>query len=188
MVEFQNEINLVESIHTHLICLLTILNCWLNFVSWSLFFFVWVALSFLFWYYLIWSSDVWRMVHYFPKLHENVCVTWLTVSKICNVQTWSSWLILADIQEFYEVTLLDHQQCVEPVKAADVMAPVNLWDFPSFQSTTVTSDTLPSSLSTSIEVGLSFCLSVRLAIHAEKTGHFHMLRFRDLELTAFPAC
>lgn len=59
--------------------------------------------------------------------------------------------VVSDIQEFYEVTLLDNQRWVETSKAADPMAPVNLWDFSSLQSTTVTSDTLPS-LSTSIEV------------------------------------
>lgn len=59
--------------------------------------------------------------------------------------------VFSDIQEFYEVTLLDSQRWVESPKAADPMAPVNLWDFSSLQSATVTSDTLPS-LSTSIEV------------------------------------
>ncbi len=59
--------------------------------------------------------------------------------------------VVSDIQEFYEVTLLDSQRWAESSKAADPMAPVNLWDFSSLQSTTVTSDTLPS-LSTSIEV------------------------------------
>ncbi|XP_059419964.1 discs large homolog 1-like protein isoform X14 [Carassius carassius] len=57
---------------------------------------------------------------------------------------------LIDIQEFYEVTLLDNQRCGESVKVPDAIPPVNLWDFSSIQSTTVTSDTLPS-LSTSIE-------------------------------------
>uniref|UniRef100_A0A8C1MIE7 Discs large homolog 1-like protein n=1 Tax=Cyprinus carpio TaxID=7962 RepID=A0A8C1MIE7_CYPCA len=52
--------------------------------------------------------------------------------------------------EFYEVTLLDNQRCGESVKVPDAIPPVNLWDFSSIQSTTVTSDTLPS-LSTSIE-------------------------------------
>lgn len=56
-----------------------------------------------------------------------------------------------DIQEFYEVTLLDSQRWTESSKGADPVAPVNLWDFSSLPSTTVTSDTLPS-LSTSIEV------------------------------------
>uniref|UniRef100_A0A672IFG9 Discs, large (Drosophila) homolog 1, like n=1 Tax=Salarias fasciatus TaxID=181472 RepID=A0A672IFG9_SALFA len=61
-----------------------------------------------------------------------------------------SEFVSSDIQEFYEVTLLDSQRWVESSKGADPMAPVNLWDFSSLQSTTVTSDTLPS-LSTSIE-------------------------------------
>lgn len=60
--------------------------------------------------------------------------------------------LLTDIQEFYEVTLLDNnQRCGESIKVPDAMLPVNLWDYSSIPSTTVTSDTLPS-LSTSIEV------------------------------------
>ncbi|KAF0046426.1 hypothetical protein F2P81_000059, partial [Scophthalmus maximus] len=54
------------------------------------------------------------------------------------------------IQEFYEVTLLDSHRWTETSKGAEPLPPVNLWDFSSLQSTTVTSDTLPS-LSTSIE-------------------------------------
>lgn len=49
------------------------------------------------------------------------------------------------------MTLLDSQRWAESSKVADPMMPINLWDFSSLQSTTVTSDTLPS-LSTSIEV------------------------------------
>lgn len=63
----------------------------------------------------------------------------------------ASLCVPSDIQEFYEVTLLDNQRWAESSKGADHMAPVNLWDFSSLPSTTVTSDTLPS-LSTSIEV------------------------------------
>lgn len=58
---------------------------------------------------------------------------------------------LSDIQEFYEVSLLDSQRWAETSKVMDIMTPINLWDFSSLQSTTVTSDMLPS-LSTSIEV------------------------------------
>ncbi|XP_041953813.1 discs large homolog 1-like protein isoform X12 [Alosa pseudoharengus] len=74
-----------------------------------------------------------------------------SIQRVIDIFQSNLFQALIDIQEFYEVTLLDHQKCVEPVKAVEVMPPVNLWDFPSFQSTTVTSDTLPSSLSTSIE-------------------------------------
>ncbi|KAK1878414.1 Disks large like 1, partial [Dissostichus eleginoides] len=56
-----------------------------------------------------------------------------------------------NIQEFYEVTLLDQsQRWGESSKPADPMAPVQLWDFSSLQSPTTASETLPS-LSTSIE-------------------------------------
>ncbi|XP_031415376.1 discs large homolog 1-like protein isoform X13 [Clupea harengus] len=74
-----------------------------------------------------------------------------SIQRVIDIFQSNLFQALIDIQEFYEVTLLDHQICAEPVKVADVMPSVNLWDFPSFQSTTVTSDTLPSSLSTSIE-------------------------------------
>lgn len=57
----------------------------------------------------------------------------------------------SDIQEFYEVTLLDSQRWAESSKTPDAVTAVTLWDFSSLQSTAVTSDTLPS-LSTSIEV------------------------------------
>ncbi|CAB1332288.1 unnamed protein product [Coregonus sp. 'balchen'] len=62
---------------------------------------------------------------------------------------------LQDIQEFYEATLQDGQACVELSKPAEPPAPpVTLWDFSSLPSpsTAVTSDTLPSSLTPSIEV------------------------------------
>lgn len=62
----------------------------------------------------------------------------------------------SDIQEFYEVTLLDSQRWVESSKTPDAVTAVTLWDFSSLQSTAVTSDTLPS-LSTSIEVNCMSC-------------------------------
>lgn len=62
----------------------------------------------------------------------------------------------SDIQEFYEVTLLDSQRWVESSKTTDAATPVTLWDFSCLQSTAVTSDTLPS-LSTSIEVNHRSC-------------------------------
>ncbi|RXM28241.1 Retinal rod rhodopsin-sensitive cGMP 3',5'-cyclic phosphodiesterase subunit delta [Acipenser ruthenus] len=55
------------------------------------------------------------------------------------------------IQEFYEVTLLDNQKCGESPKPVEPTPPVNLWEFSSLPSTTVTSETLPSSISPSVE-------------------------------------
>ncbi|XP_029309731.1 LOW QUALITY PROTEIN: discs large homolog 1-like protein [Cottoperca gobio] len=74
----------------------------------------------------------------------------LSIQRVIDIFQSNLFQALIDIQEFYEVTLLDSQRWVESSKAADPMAPVHLWDFSSLQSTTVTSDTLPS-LSTSIE-------------------------------------
>ncbi|CAJ1073081.1 discs large homolog 1-like protein isoform X7 [Xyrichtys novacula] len=73
-----------------------------------------------------------------------------SIQRVIDIFQSNLFQALIDIQEFYEVTLLDSQRWAESSKVADPMTPVNLWDFSSLQSTTVTSDTLPS-LSTSIE-------------------------------------
>ncbi|XP_056247445.1 discs large homolog 1-like protein isoform X18 [Seriola aureovittata] len=73
-----------------------------------------------------------------------------SIQRVIDIFQSNLFQALIDIQEFYEVTLLDSQRWTESSKGADPMTPINLWDFSSLQSTTVTSDTLPS-LSTSIE-------------------------------------
>uniref|UniRef100_A0A3B1KAF5 Disks large homolog 1 n=1 Tax=Astyanax mexicanus TaxID=7994 RepID=A0A3B1KAF5_ASTMX len=73
-----------------------------------------------------------------------------SIQRVIDIFQSNLFQALIDIQEFYEVTLLDNQKCGDSLRVVDVMPPVNLWDFSSIQSTTVTSDTLPS-LSTSIE-------------------------------------
>ncbi|KAJ8011456.1 hypothetical protein DPEC_G00058400 [Dallia pectoralis] len=73
-----------------------------------------------------------------------------SIQRVIDIFQSNLFQALIDIQEFYEVTLLENQKCVESPKVSEPMPPVNLWDFSSLQSTTVTSDTLPS-LSTSIE-------------------------------------
>lgn len=83
----------------------------------------------------------------------------------CNV-----CMSLSDIQEFYEVSLLDSQRWAETSKVMDIMTPINLWDFSSLQSTTVTSDMLPS-LSTSIEVRKWSRLS-SLLVDGTVTSHY----------------
>lgn len=59
-----------------------------------------------------------------------------------------------DIQEFYEVTLLDNPRCIDRSKQSKSIQHVNTWEISSLPSTTVTSETLPSSLSPSVEVRL----------------------------------
>uniref|UniRef100_A0A672PND2 Disks large homolog 1 n=1 Tax=Sinocyclocheilus grahami TaxID=75366 RepID=A0A672PND2_SINGR len=73
----------------------------------------------------------------------------ISIQRVIDIFQSNLFQALIDIQEFYEVTLLENQSG-ESVKVPDAIHPVNLWDFSSFQSTTVTSGTLPS-LSTSIE-------------------------------------
>ncbi|XP_029930476.1 discs large homolog 1-like protein isoform X2 [Myripristis murdjan] len=73
-----------------------------------------------------------------------------SIQRVIDIFQSNLFQALIDIQEFYEVTLLDSHKWAESSKGADPTPPVNLWDFSSLQSTTVTSDTLPS-LSTSIE-------------------------------------
>ncbi|XP_037833508.1 disks large homolog 1 [Kryptolebias marmoratus] len=73
-----------------------------------------------------------------------------SIQRVIDIFQSNLFQALIDIQEFYEVTLLDSQRWAESSKGAEPASPVNLWDFPSLQSTTVTSETLPS-LSTSIE-------------------------------------
>ncbi|XP_013888324.1 disks large homolog 1 isoform X5 [Austrofundulus limnaeus] len=73
-----------------------------------------------------------------------------SVQRVIDIFQSNLFQALIDIQEFYEVTLLDSQRWAESSKGAEPASPINLWDFPSLQSTTVTSETLPS-LSTSIE-------------------------------------
>ncbi|XP_077414038.1 discs large homolog 1-like protein isoform X13 [Vanacampus margaritifer] len=70
-----------------------------------------------------------------------------SIQRVIDIFRSNLFQALIDIQEFYEVTLLDSQRWAESSKPAEGVA---LWDFSSFQSATVTSDTLPS-LSTSIE-------------------------------------
>ncbi|XP_062844151.1 discs large homolog 1-like protein isoform X6 [Trichomycterus rosablanca] len=73
-----------------------------------------------------------------------------SIQRVIDIFQSNLFQALIDIQEFYEVTLSDNQICNDPVKASPGVDAVHLWDFPSPQSTTVTSDTLPS-ISTSIE-------------------------------------
>uniref|UniRef100_A0A8C6PAA9 Disks large homolog 1 n=1 Tax=Nothobranchius furzeri TaxID=105023 RepID=A0A8C6PAA9_NOTFU len=67
-----------------------------------------------------------------------------SIQRVIDIFQSNLFQALIDIQEFYEVTLLDSQRWAESSKGADPMAPVHLWDFPSLQSTTVTSETLPT--------------------------------------------
>ncbi|XP_072852534.2 disks large homolog 1 isoform X3 [Pogona vitticeps] len=70
-----------------------------------------------------------------------------SVERVIGIFQSSLFQALIDIQEFYEVTLLDNPKSISRSKQIDFVQPVNTWDFSSLPSTTVTSETLPSSLS-----------------------------------------
>ncbi|XP_071998773.1 disks large homolog 1 isoform X15 [Engystomops pustulosus] len=71
-----------------------------------------------------------------------------SIERVINIFQSNLFQALIDIQEFYEVTLLDNPKCTENIKAPEPVLPVNAWDLSSLPSSTVTSETFPSSQST----------------------------------------
>ncbi|KAM5292119.1 disks large homolog 1 isoform 10-T10 [Ctenodactylus gundi] len=74
-----------------------------------------------------------------------------SIERVINIFQSNLFQALIDIQEFYEVTLLDNPKCIDRSKQSEPVQPVNTWEISSLPSTTVTSETLPSSLSPSVE-------------------------------------
>ncbi|XP_054431087.1 disks large homolog 1 isoform X7 [Pteronotus mesoamericanus] len=74
-----------------------------------------------------------------------------SIERVINIFQSNLFQALIDIQEFYEVTLLDNPKCIDHSKQSEPIQPVNSWEISSLPSTTVTSETLPSSLSPSAE-------------------------------------
>nr|XP_033814102.1 disks large homolog 1 isoform X11 [Geotrypetes seraphini] len=75
-----------------------------------------------------------------------------SIERVINIFQSNLFQALIDIQEFYEVTLLDNPKCIDNAKPSEPVQPVNAWEFASLPSTTVTSGTLQSSLSPSTEL------------------------------------
>ncbi|KAM4772698.1 disks large homolog 1 isoform 17-T17 [Rhinophrynus dorsalis] len=74
-----------------------------------------------------------------------------SIERVIGIFQSNLFQALIDIQEFYEVTLLDNPKCVDNSKLPEPALPVNAWEFSSLPSTAVTSETLPSSVSPSVE-------------------------------------
>ncbi|XP_047645306.1 disks large homolog 1 isoform X6 [Phacochoerus africanus] len=74
-----------------------------------------------------------------------------SIERVINIFQSNLFQALIDIQEFYEVTLLDNPKCINRSKQSEPIQPVNTWEISSLPSSTVTSETLPSSLSTNVE-------------------------------------
>ncbi|XP_075124731.1 disks large homolog 1 isoform X24 [Leptodactylus fuscus] len=67
-----------------------------------------------------------------------------SIERVINIFQSNLFQALIDIQEFYEVTLLDNPKCTDNSKAPEPALPVNTWEFSSLPSSTVTSETFPS--------------------------------------------
>lgn len=71
-----------------------------------------------------------------------------SIERVINIFQSNLFQALIDIQEFYEVTLLDNPKCTDNSKVPVPALPVNTWEFSSLPSSPVTSETLPSTQST----------------------------------------
>ncbi|XP_075412358.1 disks large homolog 1 isoform X4 [Tenrec ecaudatus] len=74
-----------------------------------------------------------------------------SIERVINIFQSNLFQALIDIQEFYEVTLLDNPKCTDRSQQSEPIQPVNTWEIPSLPSTTVTSETLQNSLSPIVE-------------------------------------
>ncbi|KAM9317132.1 disks large homolog 1 [Gastrophryne carolinensis] len=70
-----------------------------------------------------------------------------SIERVIGIFQSNLFQALIDIQEFYEVTLLDNPKYTDHSKQPEPVLPVNTWEFSSLPSTPVTSETLQSSLS-----------------------------------------
>ncbi|CAO2631540.1 Disks large homolog 1, partial [Lemmus lemmus] len=101
-------------------------------------------------------SDTQRALHLLEEYRSKLSQTEdrqlrSSIERVINIFQSNLFQALIDIQEFYEVTLLDNPKCVDHSKQTEPVQPVNTWEIASLPSTTVTSETLPSSLSPPIE-------------------------------------
>ncbi|XP_062901588.1 discs large homolog 1-like protein isoform X1 [Mobula hypostoma] len=72
-----------------------------------------------------------------------------SIERVINIFRSNLFQALIDIQEFYEVSLLDNQPV--PQKNSGIVPAVHNWDISSLPSTIVTSESLPISLSPNAE-------------------------------------
>ncbi|XP_078062615.1 disks large homolog 1-like isoform X1 [Mustelus asterias] len=73
-----------------------------------------------------------------------------SIERVINIFRSNLFQALIDIQEFYEVSLLDNQPVLAQ-KTTGIIPAVHNWDISNRPSTTVTSEALPISLSPSTE-------------------------------------
>ncbi|XP_072330137.1 disks large homolog 1 isoform X9 [Scyliorhinus torazame] len=73
-----------------------------------------------------------------------------SIERVINIFRSNLFQALIDIQEFYEVSLLDNQPVLAQ-KTTGIVPAVHIWDISNLPSTTVTSEAIPISLSPSTE-------------------------------------
>ncbi|CAH2247852.1 disks large homolog 1 isoform X7 [Pelobates cultripes] len=75
-----------------------------------------------------------------------------SIERVIGIFQSNLFQALIDIQEFYEVTLLDNPKCIDNSKQPEPAQPVNTWEFSSLPSTDVTvSETLMNTVSQNIQ-------------------------------------
>ncbi|XP_077361918.1 discs large homolog 1-like protein isoform X8 [Festucalex cinctus] len=107
----------------------------------------------------------------------------VSIQRVIDIFRSNLFQALIDIQEFYEVTLLDSQRWAESSKP--VAEGVALWDFSSLQSATVTSDTLPS-LSTSIEDSALLNEILHMLVQASRSPKSDAQKYRHHDEDSSP--
>ncbi|XP_038943942.1 disks large homolog 1 isoform X10 [Rattus norvegicus] len=74
-----------------------------------------------------------------------------SIERVISIFQSNLFQALIDIQEFYEVTLLDNPKCVDHSKQCEPVQPGNPWESGSLSSAAVTSESLPGGLSPPVE-------------------------------------
>ncbi|XP_041419209.1 disks large homolog 1 isoform X3 [Xenopus laevis] len=74
-----------------------------------------------------------------------------SIERVIGIFQSNLFQALIDIQEFYEVTLLDNPKSTDNTKPTEPVQPVNTWEYSSLPNSIATCETLPSSLILNVE-------------------------------------
>ncbi|XP_041420751.1 disks large homolog 1 isoform X14 [Xenopus laevis] len=74
-----------------------------------------------------------------------------SIERVIGIFQSNLFQSLIDIQEFYEVTLLDNPKSIDNTKPTERAQPVNTWECSSLHNSSATCETLPSSLILNVE-------------------------------------
>ncbi|KAE8603732.1 hypothetical protein XENTR_v10014450 [Xenopus tropicalis] len=74
-----------------------------------------------------------------------------SIERVIGIFQSNLFQALIDIQEFYEVTLLDNPKSSDNAKPTEPVQTINTWEYSSLPNSTATCETLPSSLILNVE-------------------------------------